>query len=80
MALNIKPYYPFDHPTSVIGVSELIDKISTPTATAVYLKTELKKDETFKHNDDIYLKVFRPKWKEREHNLNDSCKKLLDVI
>ena len=80
MALNIKNLYPFEHPQSTSSLGELIDKISRPSASAVYLKTDLKKDETFKGNEDLYLKVFRPKWKEQEHTLNESSKKLLDVI
>ena len=50
MALNVKPYYPFDHPSSVMGVRELIEHISKPTASAVYLKTEVKKEGENKYN------------------------------
>ena len=58
MALNIKNLYPFEHPQSTSSLGELIDKISRPSTSAVYLKTDLKKDETFKRNEDLYLKVF----------------------
>lgn len=80
MALNIKPFYPLDHPGQCMSVYELMNKISGPTSTAVYLKTELKKEETFHLNQDLYESKFKPKWKQKEHSLNQKIQKLLNVI
>ena len=80
MALNIKPFYPLDHPGQGLSVSELVKQISAPTSTAVYLKTELEKEETFDLNQDLYHPRFKPKWKQVEHTLNQKVEKLLDVI
>ena len=80
MALNIKPYYPLEHPDSGYSVAELIKKISRPQVTGAYLKTDVKKESTFNRNEDLYGFSFRPKIRERELSLNQGTMKLLDVI
>ena len=80
MALNIKPFYPLEHPQEYLSKSDLIIRISRPSASAVYLKTEVKKEQTFERNEDIYFKYMKPKWRDIEHNLRDKTYKLLDVI
>ena len=54
MALNIKPYYPLEHPDSSYSVAELIKKISRPQVTGAYLKTDVKKESTFNRDEDLY--------------------------
>ena len=80
MALNIKPYYPFDHPDSSFSVAELIKKISRPQVTGAYLKADVEKESTFNRNEDTYGFSFRPKTQGRELGLNHVTLKLLDVI
>ena len=80
MALNIKPYFPFEHPDSSHSVAELIKKISRPQVTGTYLKSDVKKESTFNRNEDLYGFSFRPKIRERELGLIHGALKLLDVI
>ena len=80
MALNIKPFYPLDHPPVTMGVKDLLDKISRPTPTAVYLKTELKKEETFNKNEDLYGTNYTIKWRQDAHSLEQRIIRQLDVI
>ena len=80
MALNIKPFYPREHPEDLISVGELISKISRPTSSATYLKSEVKKDDQFQHNEDIYWNYIKPRWKQEDVDINQGTLKLLDVI
>ena len=80
MALNIKAYYPFDHPINTYSVTELITHISRPISAQNFLETEVKHKEVFEQYEDMYFKKFKPKWHEKDHDLNEKVYKLLDVI
>lgn len=80
MALNIKAYYPFDHPRSEFSVTELITHISKPISAKTFLETEVKREEVFGQYEDMYFNKFKPKWREEDHDINEKAYKLLDVI
>tara|TARA_B100000886_G_scaffold149700_1_gene101794 strand:- start:226 stop:468 length:243 start_codon:yes stop_codon:yes gene_type:complete len=80
MALNIKPYYPFEHPSSELSTAELIQHISRPTNASPYLKTEIEKKDIFERYDDLYSRAFTPSWRDKDHDINEKAVKLLDVI
>lgn len=80
MALNIKPLYPYDHPTPSLSVGDLIKKISEPQESAAYLKVEIKKEEIFHRNEDAYGLPYLIKKRSRDYGLNKMAHKLLDQI
>ena len=80
MALNIKPYYPLDHPTETLSVREIINKISSPVSTGTSIKSECDERDTFKQNEDIYRNFYFSKGKDLRNNFNEKVQTLLDVI
>jgi hypothetical protein len=81
MALNIKPFYPLEHPGALtLSTKDLISRISQPTSATAHLQSEDQNNDTFKNNEDLYMDRFKPKWKQENYDLNEVAIKRLEVI